>query len=52
MKLISKHINRDKYLSSKRDELLRNALSDLTADPKVLAIYSRIMITSQISICM
>lgn len=34
-----KHVKRDRELPAKREELLQNALADLTADINVLAIY-------------
>jgi predicted nucleotidyltransferase len=34
-----KHNQRDQELPNKREELLQKALTDLSADPKVLAIY-------------
>ncbi|MCM3676869.1 MULTISPECIES: hypothetical protein [Peribacillus] len=36
---VSKHIERDAFLPKQRDILLENALTDLSADPDVLAIY-------------
>jgi len=36
---VSKHVERDLSLPRQRDILLENALSDLTLDPNVLAIY-------------